>query len=93
MPMLYRVLYEEIGEIEDEDLDQLIDLLEEESDEDQDYFIDTETLDFLAERGVKPAVIDLLRPAVGDEGAEIRWEWDEDAEDEEDSESQESSGQ
>lgn len=90
MPMLYRVLYEEIGEIDEEDLDQLIDLLEEESEEDQDYFIDAETLDYLAERGIKPAVIDLLRPAIGEEGAEIRWEWDED---EEDADADEGNGQ
>ena len=80
MPRLYRVLYEPIGEINDEQLEQLIDALEEEDEEDDDFFINPETLEYLAREGVDPVVVALLRYAVGEEGAEIVWERDEDDE-------------
>ena len=77
MPRLYRVVYEEIGEISDEQLEQLEDALVEEDDEDTDFFIDTDTLTYLEGEGVDAAVIALLRDAVGEEGAEIVWEVEE----------------
>jgi hypothetical protein len=74
MPHLYKVTYEYIGEIDDDQLDLLVDALEEEDEEDQDYFVDPETLDYLAEQGLDPGVVAMLRRAVGEEGAEIVWD-------------------
>lgn len=63
-----------IGTITEAQLDQLVDHLEEETPEDQDYWIDGATLDALAEEGVDAAVIALLRKAIGErEGVEVRW--------------------
>jgi len=63
-----------IGTITDEQLAFLADQLEEESETDQDYWIDAPTLDFLAEQGADPSVVALLRTALGSrEGIEIRW--------------------
>ena len=77
MPRLYRVSYELIGEISEEQLQQLMDALEEEDEEDDDFFVGPETLEYLAQEGVDPAVLALLRDAVGEDGAEIVWETDE----------------
>ena len=77
MPRLYRVLYEHIGDVSDEQLQQLVDALEEEDEEDDAYFIDGETITFLAGEGVDSAVVEMLRGVVGEEGAEIVWEADE----------------
>lgn len=62
-----------IGTVDDADLQVLADALEEESSEDQDYFINADTLDLLAEQG-SPQLIELLRTAVGSgDGVEVRW--------------------
>ena len=62
-----------IGPVDDADLQVLADALEEESSEDQDYFINADTLVLLAEQG-SPQLIELLRAAVGTgDGVEIRW--------------------
>ena len=63
-----------IGEISQEQLNTLIDLLVEESREDQDYYINEVTLDMLAARGADKSLIDMLRQALGEEeGIEILW--------------------
>lgn len=63
-----------IGTISDEDMQFLADQLEEESSQDTDYYLDPETVDFLARRGGNPALVDLLRRAVaGSEGIDITW--------------------
>lgn len=64
-----------IGELSEAQLQSLIDLLVEESAEDQDYYIDSTTLDYLAENGADEALLALLRPHVpeGEEGIEIEW--------------------
>jgi processive 1,2-diacylglycerol beta-glucosyltransferase len=63
-----------IGEITKEQLDFLIDMLEEEDIEDQDYWIDSMTLEYFQENGADPALIKLLQHAIGDgEGIEIEW--------------------
>lgn len=64
-----------IGQLSDKQLQDLIDLLVEESAEDQDYYIDSTTLDYLAEQGADAALLELLRPHVpeGEEGIEIEW--------------------
>lgn len=63
-----------IGTISAAQLRYLIDQLEEEDSEDQDYYIDRATLDWFDEHGVDPALFTLLREALGDrDGMEIRW--------------------
>jgi len=64
-----------IGQLSDKQLQDLVDLLVEESAEDQDYYIDATTLDYLAEQGADPALLAMLRPHVleGEEGMEIEW--------------------
>jgi hypothetical protein len=63
-----------LGEIEEPQLRQLLDLLEEESEADRDYWIDEATLDLLAERGADPALVGRLRDALGArEGLDVGW--------------------
>ena len=63
-----------IGNITEADLKVLVDHLEEESAEDQDYFIDQATIDFMADGEATEHLLQLLRAAVGSsEGIEIRW--------------------
>jgi hypothetical protein len=70
-----------IGEITAEQLDFLVDMLEEEDSEDQDYWIDDMTLQYFQENGIDPALLKLLQDAVGEsEGVEIEWVSDEDKE-------------
>ena len=72
-----------IGEITEEQLDFLIDKLEEEGVEDQDYWIDEMTLQYFQENGADPALIKLLQDAIGEnEGVEIEWDFDEDEKEE-----------
>jgi len=72
---LYRVANDRlIGPISPADLQVLIDVLEEESSEDRDYYIDAATIDLLAEGGASAAMLDMLRLALGTaEGLDIRW--------------------
>ncbi len=66
-----------LGEITPAQLQTLVDLLEEESEEDRDYYIDRDTLDVLAEEGADEQLLALIRPHVGeDEGIEIQWKQD-----------------
>lgn len=65
----------EIGTIGDADLQFLIGQLEEESSEDQDYYINTVTLDMFEQAGAGPALIGVLRQGLaGREEMDIRWE-------------------
>lgn len=51
--------------------------LEEESDEDQDYWINSTTIDLLKENGAHQDLVNLLREALGERrGFEVRWEED-----------------
>ncbi len=64
-----------IGEITDDQLRFLIDKLEEESLEDQDYYLNRATIEMLGREGGDPGLVEMLRTALGDtEGVEIRWE-------------------
>lgn len=64
-----------IGSITDADLQVLIDRLEEESSEDQDYYIDAATIDLLGDGRATEHLLHLLRNALGtSEGIEVRWE-------------------
>jgi processive 1,2-diacylglycerol beta-glucosyltransferase len=63
-----------IGSITDAQLQFLIEQLEEERAEDTDYWLDTDTLDMLTQRGADHALVDMLRRAMGDrEGMEVQW--------------------
>jgi processive 1,2-diacylglycerol beta-glucosyltransferase len=65
----------EVGSITDEQLEYLQAELEEESLDDQDYWFDVASLDILEESGADPALIAILRSALGDrDEMELRWE-------------------
>ena len=64
----------EIGTITEEDLHFLVDQLEEEYDEDRDYYIAAPLIDVLEQNGGDADLIKLLRASVGDrDGIEIEW--------------------
>jgi len=64
-----------LGEISDAQLQFLVDSMEEESTEDQDYYLDENTLDYLIGRGADPALVALLRAALaGHKSLTIRWD-------------------
>ena len=64
-----------LGSITEADLQVLRDALEEESSEDQDYFIDAPTIDLIADGTATDHLVGLLRDALGSaEGVDIRWE-------------------
>ena len=63
-----------LGTISEEQLQYLIDQLEEESRDDQDYYINETTLDLFEQGGGDMALIKLLRSALkGRSEMEIRW--------------------
>jgi hypothetical protein len=64
----------ELGSITEEELRFLVDHLEEEFDEDRDYYLNQTTLDVMEQNGADSELIALLRRAMGDrEGIEIEW--------------------
>lgn len=64
-----------IGNITEEQLDFLIANLEEESTRDQDYYLDKNTIDMLAGKGMDPELLAFLNSALGKrESMEILWE-------------------
>jgi len=64
-----------LGSITEADLQVLIDGLEEESADDQDYFIDQATIEMLADGRPSDHLLGILRTALGSsDGIEIRWE-------------------
>jgi hypothetical protein len=63
-----------IGTISAAQLQFLVDQLEEEDSEDQDYYVDATTLDWFEEHDADPALMALLRGALGArQGMDIRW--------------------
>ncbi|MGH7636254.1 MAG: galactosyldiacylglycerol synthase [Gemmatimonadaceae bacterium] len=63
-----------LGHISDDDLQFLIDQLEETSDSDTDYWIDTNTVQLLEDEGGSAELIGLLRAALsGRDGFEMEW--------------------
>jgi hypothetical protein len=76
MPRLIRIDNEtDIGDITDKQLAFLVEQLEEEHEEDQDYFIDRETLELLSDNGIDPELLALLEKAMGDDDSmDISWE-------------------
>jgi hypothetical protein len=64
-----------IGSITEADLRVLQDALEEESTEDQDYYIDQATIDVIGDGRATEHLLKILRDAVGSsDGVDIRWE-------------------
>ena len=72
---LYNVATNElIGSITEADLQVLTDALEEESADDQDYYIDEATIDVIADGRATEHLVNLLRRALGSSaGVDIRW--------------------
>ena len=64
-----------LGTIDDADLQLLRDQLEEESEEDTDYYITPMTIEFLEQNGASSDLVQILKLAVGDsEGVDVVWE-------------------
>jgi hypothetical protein len=64
-----------IGSITEADLKVLQDALEEESSEDQDYYIDRATIDVIGDGRATEHLLNLLRDALGaGDGVDIRWQ-------------------
>lgn len=76
MPRLFRLDNGiDIGTISDEQLKFLVEQLEEEHDEDTDYFIDRDTLELLYDNGADPELLGMLEKAIGDDDSmDIAWE-------------------
>ena len=63
-----------LGTIEDADLQLLIDQLEEEHENDTDYYVCPATLEILEENGASASLLRILRDAIGSsEGVEVGW--------------------
>jgi hypothetical protein len=66
---------DEIGTITDAQLAFLVEQLEEEHDDDKNYFIDKDTLELLSDNGAEPELIALLEKGLaGDDEMNIVWE-------------------
>jgi hypothetical protein len=64
-----------VGSITEADLEVLQDHLEEESADDQDYYIDAPTIDLIGDGEATEHLLTVLRRALGSaEGVEIRWQ-------------------
>jgi hypothetical protein len=76
MPRLIRIdTGDAIGEISQGQLAFLVEQLEEEHDEDEDYYIDRDTLELLSDNGAEPELLALLEKAIGDDDSmDIGWE-------------------
>ena len=76
MPRLVRLdTGDDIGAIDDKQLAFLVEQLEEEHDDDKNYFIDKETLELLSDNGADPELLALLEKGMGDDDEmTIAWE-------------------
>ena len=79
MPRLIRIDTDaEIGVVSKEQLRFLVDQLEEEHDEDQDYYIDRDTLELLSDNGIDHELLAMLEKAMGDDDSmDIAWDGEE----------------
>jgi hypothetical protein len=78
------LLYTQVGELSEEQLDFVVDNLEEEWPEDRDYYINRPMLEMLKTRGADPTLLRLLTQALGDrEEVDILWVDTEEMEEEE----------
>jgi processive 1,2-diacylglycerol beta-glucosyltransferase len=55
-----------LGAITEEQLQFLVDQLEEEFEEDKDYYLNRATITLLEEKGADPALLEMLDKALGD---------------------------
>ena len=63
-----------LGSISDDELQFLIDHLEEEFDEDTDYYLNRVTVEMLGQEGAGRPLMDILEHALGDrDDVEIQW--------------------
>jgi hypothetical protein len=63
-----------LGSITEADLQVLIDALEEESSDDQDYYIDAATIDVIGDGRATEHLLNILRKGLGSaESVDIRW--------------------
>jgi hypothetical protein len=76
MPKLTRIdTGDDIGEITDKQLAFLVEQLEEDHEEDQDYYIDRDTLELMSDNGADPELLALLEKGLGtDDSMDIAWE-------------------
>lgn len=66
-----------LGEISETHLQFLIDSMEEDSIDDQDYYLEAATLDYLEARGADMELVHFLRGLLGDHtGLTVRWSRD-----------------
>lgn len=64
-----------LGRISEAQLQTLIDWMEEEREDDRDYYISAEELELMEEDGLDPTLIELLKKALGSrEDMDIRYE-------------------
>jgi hypothetical protein len=75
MPRLVRVdTGDEIGTVNDTQLKFLKDQLEEENDDDTEYFIDRDTLELLSDNGADPELLGILEKGLaGDDEMDVSW--------------------
>jgi len=81
------LLYKQVAELTEDQLDFLIDNLEEEWSEDRDYFINRDMVAMLEQRGADSALVRILQEALGDKDeVDVLWvdTEEEEYEDEED---------
>lgn len=65
---------DDLGSISEQDLQFLIDNLEEEWEEDKDYYLNRQTLEMLQGRGASAALVKTLEGAFGDrDDVEVEW--------------------
>jgi hypothetical protein len=63
-----------LTELSDTDLAHMVNLMEEESSKDTDYFIDLDTVDLLKSAGASQTLTDTLGSAIGNsEGIDVVW--------------------
>ena len=76
MPRLIRLdTGDAIGTISDDHLKFLVEQLEQEHDDDKDFFIDRETMELLSDNGADPELLALLEKGMGDDDEmDIAWE-------------------
>ena len=76
MPRLIRIdTGDEIGKATDAQVKFLVEQLEEENDDDTEYFIDRETLELLSDNGADPELLVILEKGLGDDDEmDIAWE-------------------
>jgi len=75
MPRLTRLdTGAELGTISDKQLAFLVDQLEEDHEDDTDYFIDRDTLELLSDNGADPELLAMLEKGMGDDDEmDISW--------------------